>query len=254
MRDQCRGSQNDHHTERRDVALAWVTLPWGILREFEKLQPTDMFKACEVQENRFKAITGKQFLKSLDRMRLFEGPVFSEGPESRARKAHEFGLLITLPQGSKSECRYTALVRKLKKLQETDLRWLLISRWLEGEGVSMAEEFLPKEILGRLLKTAKKARLQVSASDLQMARLVRIWLPYFERLLDDRDKLLEKRRGIGGALKELSKMGYLESAVESIYGKHEPVPAVMAWLTRRGEGYPANERTLQNAYSRVETA
>jgi hypothetical protein len=251
-----RKSHKDHPPERRDLALAWVTLPRDMSsRQFGKLPPAETFKACEAQERRFEAINGKQFLESLDRMRLFEGPVFSEGPESRARKAHEFGLLITLPRGSKSDCRYTPLVRKLKKLQETDLRWLLIARWLEGEGVSKAEEFLPKEILERLLKRAKKARLRVSASDLQMTRLIRIWLPYFARLLDDRDKLLKKRRGVIEALKELSKMGYLESAADSIVGKREPVPAVITWLALSREGTcPANERTLQNAYSRVEAA
>lgn len=251
---QSKSPHNNHPPERRDLALAWVTLPWGVLREFGELQPIDMFKACEVQENRFKAITGKQFLESLDRMRLFEGPVFSEGPDSRSRQAHEFGLLIAPPRGSKPEWRYTELVRKLKKLQENDLRWLLVARLLESEGVCKAEEFLPKEILERLLKRAKKARLRASASDLQMTRLIRIWLPYFERLLDDRDKLLEKRRGVGEALKELSKMGYLESAVDAIIGKREPVPAVINWLTSREEAYPAKEYTLLNAYSRVETA
>jgi hypothetical protein len=246
-----RKPHNDHHAERRDVALAWATWPWGILREFEKLQPTDMFKACEVQENRFKAITGKQFLESLDRMRLFGGLVFSEGSRNRARNAHEFGLLITPRRGSKSESRYTGLVRKLKILQETDLRWLLIARWLESEGVCKAEEFLPKEIVERLLTRAKKARLHVSPTDLQLARLVRIWLPYFERLLDDRGKLLKKRRGVAVAMKELLGMGYVEDAVDSTVGKREPVQAVIAWLSSREAG---NDRTLQNAYSRVEAA
>jgi hypothetical protein len=240
----------------RDAALAWTSLSYTWFGQLWKLQPMELFTVCSDQEKRFDAINGKDFLESLDRMRLFEGPVFSEEPESRARKAYEFGLLITRPQGSKAEWRYTELVKKLTKLQESELRWLLIARWLEGEGVCKAEEFLPKEILKRLLKRAKSGRLKVSPRDLQLARWVRIWLPYFERLLDDRDRLLKKCRGIRLAMNELSGRGYVEGAIDSTVGKREPVQAVITWLTSRGEAGmgTTNERTLENAYSRVEAA
>lgn len=248
-----RTHSSQNNAASRHAAFAWITLPWGIWREYEKLNPTDLFKACEVQENRFKTINGKQFLDSLDRMRLFEGPVFSEESESRARKAHEFGLLITPPRSAKADWRYTELVRKLKNLHQPDLRWLLIARWLESEGVCKAEEFLPKDTLKRFLKRAKKERLEVFASDLQIARLVRIWIPYFERLLHNRKELRKKRRGVVTS-KDLLEMGYLESAVEATYGKQEPVPAIITWLTLREEKYPAKEGTLRSAYSRVEIA
>ena len=240
----------------RDAANAWVSLSPTSFGQVWKLQPRAFFKVCSSMEKRFEAINGNQFLESLDRMRLFEGPVFSEESESPARKAHEFGLLITRPRGSKAEWRYTELVKKLHKVQETELRWLLIARWLEREDVCKAEEFLPKEILKRLLKRAESARPKVLPRDLQLARLIRIWLPYFERLLHDRDALLTKRRGIGQAMKELSGMGYIEGAVDSIVGKQKPVQAVITWLTSRGEvgRGTAKERTLENAYSRVEAA
>jgi hypothetical protein len=258
MRIQRNGrSLNGLDAERRDNAFAWVTRPSYLFQQFGKLRPSEIFKVCYAQEKRFEAINGAQFLDSLDRMQLFEGPIFSEERESRARKAHEFGLLITRPRSSKTDWRYTGLVKKLKKLRDPNLRWLLIARWLEGEGVCKAEEFLPKEILKRLLTRARNTRFQVSPGDLQLARFVRIWLPYFERLLDDRKKLLGKRRGVVGAMKELPKLGYVETAIRSTIGKREPVQATITWLTSRGEGYQANEieeSTLQKAYSRVEAA
>jgi hypothetical protein len=246
-----RRSHIDHYADRWNVARDWITLPSPA--QFWKLPPAEIFKACKVQERRFEAINGKQFLESLDRMRLFEAPVFSEEPESRARKAHEFRLLITRPQGSQPDWRYTELVKELKKLQDAELRWLLIARWVESEGICKAEELLPKETLGRLLKRAKNGRLKVTPGDLRLARLIRIWLPYFERLLHDRAGLLKKRRGMGVAMKELSGLGYVENAVVSTIGKRESVQAVISWLTLR-EAYNAKDHTLQVAYSRVEAA
>ena len=249
------GDKRDHPGSR-EAALAWVSfpsVPFGQL----KTQPAEIFKLCEAQEKRFETINGNQFLERLDRIRLFGGPVFSEEPQSRTGKAHEFGLLITRPQSSKPEWRYTELVKKLKRLQDAELRWLLIARWAESEGICKAEEFLPKETLKRLLKRAKNARLnaqlKVSPGDLRLARLIRIWLPYFERLLHDRAGLLKKRRGMGVAMKELLGLGYVESAVDSTIGKREPDQAVISWLTLRKK-YDGKDHTLQVAYSRVEAA
>jgi len=244
------------HCRSREAALAWVSLPYILFGQIWKLQPVEIFKLCEAQEKRFESINGKEFLESLDRMRLFGGPIFSEESESQARKAREFGFLIKRPRGSKPEWRYTELVRKLKQLRQSDLRWHLIARWLESEGVCKAEEFLPREVLNRLLTRARKTRLQVSASDLQAVRLVRIWLPYFERLLADREALRKKRRA-GFTIKGLMTMGYVESAVESTYGKRESVQAAITWLTSRGERCAEDgikDSTLRNAYSRVEAA
>ena len=176
------------HPGSREAALAWVSFPFGLFDQFWKLQPAEIFDLCEAQEKRFETINGNQFLKSLDRMRLFGGPVFSDEPKSQTRKVQEFGRR----QGSKPEWRYTELVKTLKKLHDVELRWLLIARWVESEGICKAEEFLPKETLKRLLKRAQNARLKVSTpGDLRLARLIRIWLPYFERLLHERDGLLK---------------------------------------------------------------
>jgi len=248
-----RSSRSNHHAARRDVGSAWISIP-SMFGELWRLQPTEVFNFCEAQEKRFEAINGNQFLESLDRMRLFEGPTFIEEPVSRARRGHDFGLLITRPQGAKTDWRYEELVKKLKNIHAPDLRWLLIARWLEGEGICRAEEFLPKEVLNRLLDRAKAARLPVSPTDLQYARLIRIWLPYFGRLLQDLKATQKDRRNPKEAL---VRMGYTRESVESAVGKKSELQAVISWLAvRKAEDNTSeiNEHSLEKAYSRVKVA
>ena len=232
----------------REAALAWTTpqIP------FRLLGPKGLCDACEALEKRFESISGKEFLQSIDRARLFNRPVFSEEPATRRRKANALdSLIVTRPQGAKEDWRYAGLLRKLKKLREAELRWLLIARWLEAEGICRAEEFLSGEMLDRLLKRASKARLQASPRDIQLARLVRIWLPYFQRLRDDLEEVRKKRRR---PVEALLQMGYIQTAIESTLGRKSAVQATISWLAFRNADNGMNERTLENAYSRVEVA
>jgi hypothetical protein len=219
-----------------------------------QLKPNELFQSCESEQRKFESIDGKEFLQSLDRMLLFGGPVFSDGPASRKKNGYPFEITITRPRGAKSDWRYAALLKTLKRLDETDLRWLLIARWLETESICKAEMFLPREILERLLKRARKTRLQVSPTDLQQARLIRIWLPYFTKLMNEVKKLGKTHRG---PVNTLIKMGYLSAAVESIFRKRSAVQATISWLASReviSSEDEINERRMENAYSRVESA
>ena len=224
---------------------------------FSRLKPNELFQSCESQERKFKSIDGKEFLQSLDRMLLFGGPVFSNGRARRTKNGYPLDITITRPRGAESEWRYAALLKTLKKLDETDLRWLLIARWLESEGICQAETFLPKEILERLLERASKERLQVSPTDLQQARLIEIWLPYFRKLLADAKKARKAHRG---SVDTLLKMGYVRSAVESTLGRSSEIAATASWLALRDDDGREDgkkrwqERTLVNAYTRVNVA
>jgi hypothetical protein len=223
---------------------------------FLRLEPNELFQSCENQEQRFKSIDGKEFLQSLDRMLLFGRPIFSDGPTGRKKSGYPLDIRITRPRGAESEWRYAALLKTLKKLDEMDLRWLLIARWLESEGICQAEEFLPGEILERLLETASKTRMQVSPTDLEQARLVGIWLQYFRKLLADAKKARNAHQGIDA----LVKMGYVRSAVESTLGRKSEIQATASWLALRDddalghEKKRRQERTLVNACTRINVA
>jgi lambda repressor-like predicted transcriptional regulator len=233
----------------RAEVQAWVAS--SSRADLLRLEPNELFKACETHEKRFESISGKEFLQILDRLHLFGEPVFSDEPASRARRGYPLNLVITRPKrakGSKAEWHYTELLRHLKKISEPDLRWLLIARWLEAEGICHAEEFLPREILGRLLSRVSRKRMRVSPSDLWQGRLMGIWLPYFTKLLSDRDKLPKTHRG---PIDALLRMGYDRRAVEAADDRRSELQATVRWLaSRKG----LTERTLENAYSRLKRA
>lgn len=222
-----------------------------------RLKPNELFESCKSQERKFQSINGHEFLQSLDRMLLFGGPVFSNGRASQKKNGYPFDITITRPRVAQSEWRYAALLRALKKLQETDLRWLLIARWLESECICQAEAFLPKEVLERLLKAASKTRMPASPTDLQQARLIGIWLPYFRRLLADEKTARNSHLGRVGAL---LKKGYVQRAIESAIGRRSEIAATASWLALRDDDGSENEnkrmkeRTLVNAYTRVNVA
>jgi hypothetical protein len=240
----------------RSAAEAWMS-PNIDSFLFSRLKPNELFQSCGSQERKFKSIDGKAFLQSLDRMLLFGGPVFSDGPASRKKNGYPLDITIKRPRGAESEWRYMALLKALKKLDETDHRWLLIARWLESECICQAEAFLPREILERLHEIASKTRMRVSPTDLQKARLIGIWLPYFRKLLADAKKARKARRGPVDAL---LKMGYVRNAVESTLGKTSEIHATASWLALRDDDGPEDgrkrmkERTLENAYSKVNVA
>lgn len=236
----------------RSAARAWMS-PY--INSYQ-LKPNELFLVCENMERMFKAIDGKEFLHSLDRTLLFGEPVFKDGPASRKKNGYPLDVTITQPRGAESEWRYGALLKTLKRLDEADLRWLLIAKWLETEGICEAEAFLPREILERLLTRASKTRLQISPTDLQQARLIRIWLPYFKKLMSDAEKLGKIHRG---PVSTLIKMGYIPTAIDSIFNRRSAVPATINWLVSREETAsankkPKNERTMEVAYSRVEAS
>lgn len=239
----------------RSAAEAWMT-PNGDRFSFSRLKPNELFRSCESLERKFKSIDGKEFLQSLDRTLLFGKPVFSDGPASRKENGYPLDIRITRPRGAESEWRYAALLKTLKKLEETNLRWLLIARWLESEGICQAEDFLPREIMERLLETASKTRMEVSPTDLQQARLIGIWLHYFRKLLADAKKARKAHQGIDA----LVKMGYVRSAVESTLGRKSELQATASWLALRDDDGPEygkkrrQERTLVNAFTRVNVA
>jgi hypothetical protein len=214
-------------------------------------KPGDLFEACTAREQQIAKFSTKEVLRAGDRVFLFGFPLFCDKPGEFANDFYPLEFTIARPKdakGSNPGWRYTELLRHLKKLDETGLRWLLIARWLYDAGVCEPEEFLPEEVLKHMLQRLAERRMRISPSDLFRWQLVTVWRPYFEYLLRDRHKLPRTNQTPRNSL---LKIGYLEDAIDLASGKRSAVHITTSWLELR-KGMTA--RTLENAYSRVEMA
>ena len=163
------------------------------------------------------------------------------------RNEIEWVITIGLPKGKMGSraWRYKQLLHDLRTLSDRELRWVLIARWLQEEGVCGPQEFLPPEVLERILKKLIRdpRKPRVSFRDTYYLWLVRIWIPYFERLLRDRDGIQTRRN----PQEKLIPKGYSQDTIEATLGKHSAVQCVVSWLEQRKH---IDARTLDNAYSR----
>jgi hypothetical protein len=89
----------------------------------------------------------------------------------------------------------------------------------------------------------KKKLNFLSPSTFNHADKVRVWLPYFERLLRD-------SKDCDHECAQLSRMGYEKEAVGAALRKRSAVEAVSNWLASR-RPRPADALTLRNAFSKV---
>ncbi len=215
--------------------------------------PKELFEECTAHEQRTNKSKVAGLLDKIARFYLFDRPLFGQGSDWTK---DGYPLLFTIPKPKivkslKTDWRYAELLRYLKELDDPELRWVLIARWLKVEGVCEPEHFLPASIFRRMIKRTKASRIQLSSTDIYLWRLVRIWLPYFEYLLADIGRAPMSHRGPGEAL---VKLGYLEDAVKWSLEKRSAVPAVTTWLEQRNTTNNSKQlsaRTLENAYSRV---
>jgi hypothetical protein len=255
-----------HGTRLKTNRAHFAFLHWPRLEEPDpgSRNPSDLFTACNAQEQEVEKFTGKEVIQSMDRFQLFCFPLFEDEPCDPDNSGYPLRFVIARPKGnkdSKAGWRYTELLRQLKKLDETELRWLLIARWLVAEGVCIPEDFLPMGVLQRVYKRWRERvmsisprAMHISPRDLYVWRLIKVWLPYFENLLTDFRKARKTKLGSFGAL---LKKGYRRDAIESALAKRSAVPATVSWLALREERESRKgmtERTLQNAFSRVEVA
>lgn len=219
--------------------------------------PSEIFESCSAQEQILKRIDmGKAFV-SIHRFYLFGFPLFCDETANFANEGYPLHFTISRPKGTKKSTanwRYTELLRYLKELNDTELRWLLVARWLDAEGVCEPEDFLPKAVLKRMLAKIRSRTMRLSPRDMYLWDLIRIWSPYFEALLTELRNMPKNSLGPGLTL---VKRGYRQDAVESSLKKRSPIPAIAGWLEERErisgrKQLPA--RTLENAYSRVEVA
>src|SRR6266700_928726 len=91
----------------------------------------------------------------------------------------------------------------------------------------------------------RKAFPGFSVAECCQVSLITSCLPYFERLLEDRNRL--QREGVRSVDEKLKELGYGDSMIRESDGKRSELAAVCAWLHRHGYG---ESGTFQNAYSK----
>lgn len=227
------------------------------------LPPKDLYVECLSKEKKLKGLNLKKAVRESLKFYLFEGhPLFPQlgsllnwsieltrQLEPIFEKRRPFDFSIVNP-GDSAACdeawRYQQLLGHLKETKTIELRLLLIARWLKQEGVCEPEEIMPRIALDRVLKSFGRKE-KISNKDTYNWYSVRIWIPYFERLLNDMHSTPKNNQGL---IESLRNQGYEQGAIESSTGKRSAIPAVASWLEHRN-GRP-DAHTLENAYSRME--
>jgi len=219
----------------------------------ERLPPKKLFEACLEEEKTIETTLFRERVDLLLRHVLFLHPLFESSPlagykpfEKIAQERYPFNFSIAPPvrlHVSEREWRYRKLLEYLEKQRDTDLRWLLIARWLQQEEISGPEQFLPAGVLRRLVKRFQKHLPTISPTDLLHAARVKLWLPYFERLRADYNAKKPHNPGL-----ILGGVGYDAEAIEAITRTQSNDWAACKWLGKRKNINPYN---LRNAYSRV---
>lgn len=236
--------------------------PWDLFRlptgspPMGASSPRELFEECSAHERHAQKSDVIDVLNEFARFYLFDRPLFGEGS---VWTNDGYPLLFTIRKpkivkSSQTDWRYAELLRHLKNLDDRELRWVLIARWLNVEGVCEPEHFLPATVFRRMLKKTRVAKIRVSSTAVYQWRLVRIWLPYFENLLADIGRVPKSHRGPGEAL---VKLGYLEDAVKWSLERRSAIYAATNWLEQRkttNSSKQLSARTLENAYSRVMVA
>lgn len=222
----------------------------------ETKQTKDLFADCTSKQKKLEEISPKNLIQQVLKDYLFEhhplfvGQFFGRHEHWVKRLAERYPYDFSIirrreAKVSEPEWRYAQIKEYVKKLGEVELRLLLVARWLKQEGVCEPEEFLPKKVLHSLLTNYREKEKISMPRDLLYFRLVRIWLPYFERLLT---KLRTVEKTNRGDKATLVMQGFDEMAVDAAFGRKSAVQAAVSWLAFY-KGIDA--RTLENAYSRI---
>ena len=205
----------------------------SIPEQTEQQQIQALFASCERREKNLRKDDIDQVRHKISKAVNF-GPIFEPVPQV----ANETDELIL------AGAKHRKLIDLLKRAPDPGTRWILLARWLRQEKVCEPEDFLPEEAkLDSLLNRPWKGTRR---DDPVHITLVEIWLPYFEKLFEDKDDL--KRRKVSRVLEELINKGYDGHAAGIAFKKRSAVEAVYSWLHRRNR---VSAETFRNAYSRI---
>jgi len=200
-------------------------------------EPAQLFEACCISEHDALKFDLTVLKFELSKALLFYQPLFEDAPviddSSVINRETDLKIRRQLWEASK----YRDLLELLRVSNTRETRLFVFAWWLKQENVCEPEDILGREEIQRL--TRKRLGF-LSKSEFEHADRVRVWLPYFERLLKD---LKTTSRA------QLVRSGYEGTAVEASCGKRSAVEAVCSWLSERSPICDA--LTLRNAFSKI---
>jgi hypothetical protein len=217
-----------------------------------EITPHEMYTRCiarskEIAEIPYRERVANQMEHLLFMFPLFETRIWpsESGFELLTKALYPFRFSIAPTQAvSLSEWRSQTLLEHLSKQQDRELRWLLVARWLQQERVCEPKQFLPPDLLQRLVKRFQR-HMRASEQDFFYTNLIDNWLPYFHRL----QKALQETQ-LRRNREEVTKLGYDSSTVDWALRKRSPIEAVCGWLSKH-QKKTGSARTLRNAYTRL---
>jgi hypothetical protein len=203
------------------------------------VKPAQLYLQCLNDERHAVGLDHAKLKVMLARLFFFGQPLFASPPvvdkASVIDKAIDLRIRRQLWQASK----YRQILRLLRRCTKPEDKLFLLAWWLNQEKVCEPEDIVG---IGVLRRMAKKKFRGLSATDFQHADTVRVWLPYFNRLVNDFGSK---------SVAELVKLGYDEAAALAAAGKRSAIEAACTWLADRPGSVNVDVPTLRNAYSRV---
>jgi hypothetical protein len=227
-------------------------LDWVSGTKQDRRTPSGLYALCMDLETKLEELDIGELQSSLTEFFIFQPRLFIANPSGDSDPSNErrydgypfsFSILGPDSEVSKPDWRYQQLLRLLKQFDDVELRWLLLARWLYEESICKPDEFLPPEMLQRLVQRYIQRHGKFSRKDRIVWNLVSVWRLYFSALAKDASAIAKKNR----RRQELEKLGYDSDAIDFTLYTRSLTRAITSWLEGRDKG---NARSLENAYSR----
>jgi hypothetical protein len=211
--------------------------------------PSGLYATCMDHETSLETWDLEECRHSLTEFCFFLPPLFDSGSSEDERRDHGYPFYFSIcgPESKvlDPDWRYQQLLRLLKQLDDAELRWLLLARWLHEESVCASDELLPSGMLQRLIDRYEARNGELSKRDYFVWHLITVWQDYFSTLANDARKMSKTARGCA---ESLAKLGYDPAAIHWTLVTRSLVRAITSWLEERNKG---DARSLENAYSRA---
>jgi hypothetical protein len=199
----------------------------------------DLFSAFAAAEKAVNNFSLYHFKSAITKSLLFPKPLFESVPVINQSSPFHPEVTLKIRTQLRQAQKYREILDYVAQARSRKGRLFVIAWWLKEEGVCEPEDILDHEWFHRFVK---KWCGRISDADFRHADQVRTWVPYFERLLQD-------RREQGSA--KLVELGYPSDAVRSCLSRRSAVEAACDWLASRPGCEGIDAPSFRNAYSRI---
>ena len=203
--------------------------------------PQELFNLCVAREEEIKKLQLDQLRIAVAKERAFP-PLFDNHEMAPSDLSHSDEKSERIQRAILLGNRYRDLVQLLRSAGDRDVRFIVLGQWLRQEKVCEPEDLLPQDLLKKLETEIWKG---LRRDDVERVGLIDAWLPYFQRLIIDRELL--EQQGVRRVAEAMEKQGYQQAAVALVISKRSPFEAVYSWLHARKHG---SVETFRNVRAR----